>query len=300
MSRETRIGVVYATTAFVLWGLIPIYWKMLSDVAATDLLAHRVVWGLLVVATWMTIRKRWPDFAAVLRRPKTVAALLVSTVVIALNWLVFIYAVNTDRVLDTSLGYFINPLVNVFLGLIVLRERLDRAQWIAVTLAALAVLILTFQVGHLPWISLVLAFSFAFYGLLRKTVNADAVVGLTFETGVMAPFAIAFLMVIDARGSGSLGHHGWSTDILLMLAGVVTVVPLLFFTQGVRRLPLSTIGLLQYIAPTCTFLLAVFVYGEAFTAPHALAFTLIWIALAIYSWDLRVRLRRQAPAAAGE
>jgi len=254
------------------------------------------VWGLVVVAGWMSVRGRWPELTAALRQPRTVAALALSTVFIAVNWGLFVWAVNADRVLATSLGYFINPLVNVLLGLVVLGERLNRRQWIAVSLAATAVSILTIRQGHLPWISLVLALSFGLYGLLRKMVRADAVVGLTFETMTLAPLAAAFLLFEKHRGVAAFGHRGSTIDALLVVAGAVTVVPLILFTLGVRRLPLSTAGLLQYIAPTCTFLLAVFLYNEPFTGAHAISFGLIWTALGIYTFDIRQRLRGESPA----
>jgi chloramphenicol-sensitive protein RarD len=285
------LGLLYATGAFLLWGVVPVYWKTLQHVPALEILAHRIVWGLVLVAVWMTIRGRWPELRAVFGRPRTVAALLASTVFIAVNWGLFIYAVNTNRILATSLGYYINPLVNVLLGLVVLHERLNRKQWFAVSLAALAVALLTVQVGRLPWISLVLPVSFGLYSLLRKTVNADAVVGLTFETAALFPFAAAFLLRQELRGVGALGHQGVRMDLLLLAAGAVTAVPLILFTLGVRRIPLSTAGLLQYIAPTCTFLLAVLLYNEAFTTAHAISFGLIWTALVIYSFDLRKKLQ---------
>lgn len=291
MSRETRLGLLYATSAFILWGIVPVYWKMLQHVPALEILAHRIVWGLALVAVWMTIRGRWQDFRDVFRRPRTIATLLASTVFIAINWGLFIYAVNTDRVLATSLGYYINPLVNVLLGLVVLKERLNRNQWIAVGLAALAVLLLSLQAGELPWISLVLPVSFGLYSLLRKTVHADAVVGLTFETAALFPIAAALLLRQELRGVGALGNQGLGIDLLLMAAGAVTAVPLILFTLGLRRIPLSTAGLLQYIAPTMTFLLAVLLFDEPFSTAHAISFALIWTALVIYSVDLRSRLR---------
>ena len=294
MSRETRLGLLYATAAVLLWGVVPVYWKTLQHVPALEILAHRIVWGLVLVAVWMTIRGRWQELRDVFRRPRTVAALLASTVFIAINWGLFIYAVNTDRILATSLGYYINPLVNVLLGLVVLHERLNPKQWVAVALAALAVVLLTVQGGQLPWISLVLPVSFGLYSLLRKIVHADAVVGLTFETAALFPFAAALLLRQELRGVGALGNQGLEIDLLLVAAGAVTAVPLILFTLGVRRIPLSTAGLLQYIAPTCTFLLAVLLFDEPFTTAHAVSFGLIWAALVIYSFDLRSKLR-QAP-----
>ncbi len=292
MSRDTRAGVVFAGGAFLIWGITPVYWKLLKHVPALELLAHRIVWALVLVGVWMTVRRRWPELLAAVRRPRTLAALLASTACIAVNWGLFIWAVNTDRVLSTSLGYYINPLVSVLLGLVVLRERLNRRQWLAVGLAAVAVAILTARVGHLPWISLALALSFGFYGLLRKTVAADAVVGLTFETAALTPLCLAFLGWRERLGAAAFSHQGVAVDLLLVAAGTVTAIPLLLFTLGARRLPLSTVGLLQYIAPTCTFLLAVFLYSEPFTAAHAVAFALIWTALALYTFDLKTRLQR--------
>jgi len=297
VSRETRLGLLYGTLAFVIWGLTPIYWRLLLHVPAAEILAHRIVWGLFVIAGWMSIRGRWAELGSAVKRPRTVAALSLSTIFIAVNWGLFVWAVNAGRVLSTSLGYFINPLVSVVLGLAVLGERLNRRLWISVSLAAAAVAILTVRQGRVPWISLVLAFSFAFYGLLRKTVNADAVVGLTFETAALAPLAAGFLMYQKQRGVGAFGHQSVEVNVLLVAAGAITVIPLILFTLGVRRLPLSTAGLLQYIAPTCTFVLAVFLYDEPFTPAHALSFGLIWTALGIYTYDLRQRLhsRPRAP-----
>ena len=292
MSRDTRAGIAFAGGAFLFWGVTPIYWKLLQHVPAIELLAHRILWALVLVAAWMTLRRRWPEFTAAVRRRRTRAALLASTACIAVNWGLFIWAVNTDRVLATSLGYYINPLVSVMLGLLVLRERLNRRQWLAIGLAGVAVAILTLRVGHLPWISLALALTFGLYGLLRKTVAADAVVGLTFETAALTPLCLVYLVWRERLGVAALGHKGLAVDLLLVTTGVVTAVPLILFTLGARRLRLSTVGLLQYIAPTCTFLLAVFLYSEPFTLAHGVAFALIWIALGIYTFDLRSELRR--------
>lgn len=287
MSRDARPGVVFAGGAFVIWGLTPIYWKLLNQVPAAELLAHRVAWALVFVAVWMTIRRRWPELSGAVQRPRTVMALMASTVLVTVNWGLFIYAVVTDRILSTSLGYFINPLVNVLLGFLVLRERLNPRQWVAIALAAAGVAVLTARVGHLPWISLALAVTFGLYGLVRKVVDADAVVGLTFETAMVTPVAVGFLVVLERRGVGAFGHQGLAVDALLVAAGAITAIPLILFTLGVRRLRLATVGLLQYIAPSLTFTLAVFFYGEPFTTAHGVAFGLIWTALALYTSDLR-------------
>ncbi len=286
-----RVGVACATSGFLIWGLSPMYWKLLQHVSAFELLAHRVLWSMVLLVLWNSVARRWSIIIATLRVRKNVLALIGSTVCIANNWFLFIWAVTTDRVLSASLGYYINPLLTVLLGFVFLRERLSRPQSIAVGLATFGVLALTIQIGSLPWISLALALTFGFYGLLRKTMNVDSVTGLTVETIILAPIALAFLIHREHAGVGAFGE-ALGTDLLLIIAGAVTIVPLLLFTLGARRLPLSTLGLLQYIAPSGQFLLAVALYGEPFTLGHAIAFPCIWAALALYTFDLQSRLRR--------
>ena len=286
-----RAGAVFAASAFLLWGLSPLYWRLLLPVPALELVAHRVVWALVMVAAWITVKHRWGEVRGVVGSARTMAALAASTVLIAVNWLTYVWAVNSGHVLDASLGYYINPLVSVMLGLAVLRERLSRRQGVAVLLAATGVVVLSAGHGSLPWISLVLAFSFGLYGLLRKTVRAAAAVGLLFETAVLTPFAAGLLALLAARGGGAFGHASPGTDLLLVASGLITAVPLILFTEGARRLPLSTLGLLQYLSPTAQFLLAVLVYRERFTAVDAVTFVLIWSALAVFTADLRIRLR---------
>ncbi|MBP7797862.1 MAG: EamA family transporter RarD [Thermoanaerobaculaceae bacterium] len=284
-----------AVAAFLMWGLFPLYWKPLSAVAAIEVVAHRTVWGMLAVAVWVTLRRRWADARTVVRSPRTLATLTATAALIGCNWLLYIWAVTHDHVMESSLGYFINPLVNVLLGVVVLRERLGRLQMAAVTLAGIGVAVLTIGYGRFPWIALGLATSFALYGLARKTVAADAVIGLLVETSLLAPLAVAFLLAREHQGAGAFGHAGVWTSTLLLLAGPVTAVPLVLFTQGARRLPLSTVGLFQYISPSCQFLLAVLVYREPFTSSHAATFACIWAALALLTWDLRRHLRALPP-----
>ena len=283
--------------AFLLWGLFPLYWKLLAAVPALEVVAHRTAWGFVAVAAWVTLRGRWADARSVASRPATIARLAGSAVLIALNWLLYVWAVIHDHVVEASLGYFINPLVNVLLGVLVLRERLSRAQRVAVALAAAGVAVLTVGHGRLPWIALALAVSFGLYGLARKTVGADAVVGLLWETGLLAPLAFGWLASLDARGTGSFGAGHPGASALLALGGAVTAVPLVLFALGARSLPLSTLGLLQYVSPSIQFLLAVLVFREPFTAAHAATFACIWAALGVLSWDLRRRLRYERAAA---
>jgi chloramphenicol-sensitive protein RarD len=291
--RSARHGVAWATAAFLWWGLSPLYWKALGGVDAGQLLAHRVAWSLALLVALLAARGRGPELRAALARPRTLATLVATTALIGANWFTYIWAVGAERVLEASLGYYVNPLVNVLLGMLFLRERLRRAQGLAVLLAAAGVAVLTAEVGRLPWVALVLALTFGFYGLLRKTVAAGPEVGLAVETALLAPFALAWLVRLHAAGAGAFGHGPAAIDLLLVASGVITVLPMVWFTRGARLLPLSTLGLLQYLSPTLQFLLAVAVYREPFTAAHLLAFGLIWSGLAVFTWDLRRRLARR-------
>jgi len=288
---SSRAGLAAAVAAFFLWGLFPLYWKMLAGVPALEVVAHRMAWGLVAMAAWVTMAARWADARAVAARTRTVVRLAGSGALISVNWLLYIWAVIHGHVVDASLGYFINPLVNVVLGVLVLRERLGRAQGIAVALAAAGVAVLAIAHGRLPWIALALALSFGLYGLARKTVGADAVTGLLWETALLAPLAAGYLFLLARQGTGAFGPSAPATSLLLALGGPVTAVPLVLFALGARALPLSTVGFLQYLSPSIQFLLAVLVFREPFTPVHAATFAFIWAALAILTWDLRRRLR---------
>lgn len=293
MSQQSASGsgVFYAASAFVMWGLLPVYWKALATVPALEVVAHRTAWGLAFVAIWVTVRRRWGEVRAAVTNRRTLAVLAGTAAVVSVNWLLFVWAVVNDRVTEASLGYFINPLVTVLLGVVVLKERLNRPQAFAVALAGAGVAVMTLGVGHLPWVAVGLALSFGLYGLARKTVDADAVIGLLVETAILTPLAGGYIVVLGLAGTGVMGRAGPSMNTLLILGGAVTAVPLVLFTLGARRLPLSTVGMLQYLAPTGQFLLAVFVYREPFSTIHAVSFSLIWSALAILTWDLHRRLR---------
>lgn len=296
------MGLAYTLAAFTFWGVIPLFWKLLDQVPAQQQLAHRVFWCALLMTALLAVRGKMAGLGAVLRRPRTVVALVFSTLMIGTNWFLFLYSIATDQLLQTSLGYFINPLVSVFLGLIFLRESLRKAQWAACTLAAVGVGVMTWELGELPWISLMLAFSFGLYGLLRKTVPAGPEEGLALETWILGPIAALYLVQRAALGEPVLLGFGWGTALVLLLTGVVTALPLLWFTHGARRLPLSTVGMLQYIAPTLQGLIAVFAFGEPFDAGRLVAFAFIWAGLAIFSFDVqqsRRRRRRELEASVG-
>ena len=294
-----RRGLVLGLTAYGMWGLVPLFWHLLAAVDPVEVLAHRTVWGCVVFVAIAAAARRLPDVAAALRAPRTVGMMALSSTLLCVNWGVFVYAVATDRVLDASLGYFINPLVSVALGTIVLGERLRRLQWIAVALAAVGVAVAAYSLGTVPWISLVLAGSFGSYGLVRKVASVEALAGSTVETALAAPVAAAYLLWLTARGDGVFGADT-GVDLLLVATGVVTAVPLVFFTSAARRLPLSIVGFIQYVTPTCQFLLAIAVFGEPLAPGRLVAFIWIWAALAVFSLDALRTLRRGAGAAPGQ
>lgn len=282
---EVRAGLLYGAAAYLFWGLSVFYFKAISGVPPLEILAHRILWSVPLLLAWLAARGRLGELRAVLRARRTMGVLLVTTVLIAVNWLVFIFAVATDRVVQASLGYYINPLLNVVLGMVFLGERLRRVQWLSVLLAATGVTYLAVSLGSLPVISLILATTFGLYGLLRKTVPADGPVALTVETGMLLPVMIGFLAFQAWRGEMAFLHGRRTTDLLLLLAGLITTMPLLWFTNAVRRLRLATIGFLQYLSPSLQLLLAVVVYREPFTRTHLVTFSFIWAALALYSLD---------------
>lgn len=285
-------GVAYALGAFGLWGLFPLYFKAVAAVPAPEVLSHRILWSVIFVALLLGLLRQWPAVTVAMRDRDTLLRLLGSALLIALNWLVFIWAVANDRVLEGSLGYFITPLVSVLLGRLVLGETLTRLQWLAVVLAAAGVAWMLAGVGRLPWVSLTLAATFGSYGLLRKTTSVGAAPGLFVETLLLLPLAAGFLFWLG--DDGVFAHVSLRTDLLLAAAGLVTAVPLILFAQAARRLRLASVGLFQYITPTGQLLLAVFVFGEIFTPDHAVTFGCIWLALALYSFCAWRRPRREA------
>jgi len=290
---ENRRGFLLGVAAYAIWGLFPLYWPLLEPAGAVEILAHRVFWSLLVVVGLVFAARRVDRLRAVLRSSRSRAILTGAAVVIAINWGTYIWAVNNDHVVEASLGYFINPLVTVLIGVVVLRERLRTAQWVALGLAAAAVLALTVEYGHPPWIALILAFSFGTYGLAKKKANVGAVESLTFETLVLAPVAVGYIAWLVLTGTSNFGHHGVGHAVLLACTGVVTVIPLLCFGGAATRVSLTTIGLLQYITPTVQFILGVTVFAEPMPAMRWVGFMLIWVALALFTGEsLRHRHKR--------
>ena len=283
--RPLNTGVIYAALAFAWWGLFPLYFRIVAGVPSGEILAHRIVWSLVFLLGVLALRRQWAWMTPLLRQPKVLAAFGASSMLLAGNWLTYLWAVNNGHVIDASLGYFINPLVNVLLGYTVLHERPRRAQWIALSLAGLGVVWLTLAAGKLPWIALVLAASFGAYGLMRKVAVLGPLEGLSLETMLLTPPALLALGVWAWQGRGVFPAPDTTTNLWLMAFGPITAVPLLLFAAGARRLPLTTLGLLQYIGPTLQFGLGVWVFREPFTATRLVGFGCIWLALLLYSAD---------------
>ena len=294
----TRRGTLYGAGAYLLWGLFPLYWPLLAPSAPLEVLAHRILWSLVVVVVLLAVTRRVEQVRAAVRDRRRLAQIALAAVVVAVNWGTYIYGVTNDRVVETSLGYFVNPIVTVLLGVVVLGERLRPAQWTALGAAFVAVVVLTVENGSPPWIALVLAFSFGTYGLLKKTAGVGAVEGLAVETGVLLPVAAVYVAVI---GGGTFATEGAGHAALLALSGVVTAIPLLLFGAAASRIPLSTLGVLQYLAPTMQFLLGITLFDEPLPAVKLLGFVLVWCAVALFTVDLlrhgrQLRLQVPAPA----
>lgn len=299
---EERKGIVFATLTYMMWGILPIYWKMLDHVGSGEILTGRVFWSfwftLLLVMLLGMGKKFAADLKGLLKSKKEFFSLLAASYLISLNWFLFIWAVTNDHLVETSLGYYINPLVSVLLGVFFLKERLMPAQKVAFVLAAIGVTILTVSYGQFPWLAFLLALSFGFYGLLKKTIRLNALRGLAIETLFLLPVAIAYYVYLFATNQAEFLTVSLNTDILIILSGAATALPLLFFAMGAQRIPLYLIGFLQYIAPTSMLILGVFVYGESFGSIDLLSFTLIWTALVLFTlskvMNMRVVKKEQA------
>jgi chloramphenicol-sensitive protein RarD len=285
-------GLLYALGAYFFWGLFPLYWKFLQHVPAPQLIGHRVVWSFALLLLFLLVSRQFTDFRRYLLDRKTLLVYAVAAVLIGVNWLVYVWAVNAEFIVETSLGYFINPLLSVVLGMLFFRERLRSWQWLAVILAAIGVIFLAVSYGRLPWIALTLAFSFGFYGLVKKLAPLGSLYGLTFETGTLLLPAGLYLVFCEVTHTGAFTHTGLLADLLMVGAGLVTTVPLLMFASAARRIPLSSIGLMQYIAPTLQFLIGVFVYKEPFLPQQLFGFGIVWLSLLIFAAESVYHNRR--------
>lgn len=284
---EERKGLLWAATAYLLWGFFPLYWKALSQVPSDEILAGRIFWSfittLLVVLVIGKGKELIHDLKALWNEKKQLLSLFLAAILISINWFLYIWAVNTDRIIETSLGYYINPLISVLIGIGFLKERLSRAQLISFAIALAGVFTMTFAYGRFPWVAFGLALSFAFYGLLKKTVKLEALRGLTVETFFIVPIAAVYYLFLFTNGEAHFLHSDRKTDLLLILSGAATAIPLVLFAKGAQRIPLYMIGFLQYIAPTLMLILAIFVYGEEFGMIDFISFSLIWLALLLFS-----------------
>ena len=290
---ESVIGLMYAGSAFLIWGLSPVYWKALGAVPALEITMHRVVWSFVFLNCLILLQRRRHEFVEVLKNGRMLLTLIFTAIIISGNWLLYIWAVNNNYLLQASLGYYINPLVNVVLGMVFLREQLRKPQILAVLLAAGGVLYLTMSYGEFPWIAFTLALSFGFYGLIRKVAPVGALVGLAVETMLLSPPAVIYLVHLNSQGADAIFRVSLKLDLLLIGCAPLTTVPLLFFTLGAKRIYLSTLGLIQYIGPSGMFLLALFYYHEPFSAAQIWTFVMIWTALVIYSTDSVIYYRRE-------
>jgi chloramphenicol-sensitive protein RarD len=274
-------GILYGIGAYIAWGFFPIYWKFLHHVPAIQLIGHRIIWSCLLLLVFIVLTKQWDEFRRTITT-KVLRIYTIAAILIGINWLVYVWAVNADFIVETSLGYFINPLLSVLMGVIVLKERLRSAQWIPVILAAIGVIYLTFVYGRLPYIALTLAFSFGLYGLVKKLSPLGSLYGLTIETAILFVPALIYLIAMEANSTAAFLHTGTSSDLLMIGAGVVTTIPLLMFASAAKSIPLWVVGLLQYIAPTIQFLLGVFLYKEPFSQLQLIGFGIVWAALIFF------------------
>jgi chloramphenicol-sensitive protein RarD len=293
-------GILYGLSSYLMWGVFPVYFKLLYDVPPLQILGHRVAWSLVLLALVISLRREWPQMRQALRSRRTLTIYTLAALLLSANWLIYIWAVQQGHIVETSLGYFTNPLMSVLLGVIFLRERLRPVQWLPVGLAAFGVIYLTIQFGSLPWIALALAFTFGMYGFVKKLAPLNSLHSLTLETGLLFVPAVVFLGFVQTTGEGAFAQDGWSITLLLAAAGVITAVPLLLFGAAARLVPLSTMGILQYVAPTCQFLIGVFLYREGFDLHRLIGFLFIWAALLIFTAESLWTQRRQLALAAAE
>jgi len=292
-------GVIYGIGAYLLWGVFPIYWKWLNTVPAIQVISHRIIWSFILLAGILFVTRQWQAFRSAALGRRMIMIYLASAILLSLNWLTYVWAVNAGFIVEASLGYFINPLISVLLGVIFLREQLRLWQWAPIGLAAVGVIYVAFSYGQFPWIALTLAFSFGIYGLIKKTAPLGSLYGLTLETGLLFLPAAGFLICMQGLGQGAFLHSGSIKDMLMVGAGVVTTIPLLMFASAAQRIPLSTLGVLQYITPTMQFLLGVLLYHEPFTQSHLIGFCIVWLALILFWGENFLASRRPKILAVG-
>ena len=290
---DSRRGLLFGATAYILWGTFPLYWTLLEPGGAIEILAHRIVWSLVTMTVILVLWRRVPQLKALLRDRRKLLIITVAAVVISINWGGYIWGVNNGRVVETSLGYFINPLVTVLMGVVVLGEHLRRLQWVAMGIACLAVVVLTIDYGRPPWVALMLAFSFGTYGLAKKQAQVGAVESITFETVVLAPVALAYIAWLMATGESNFGSHGIGHALLFTTTGIITAIPLMLFGAAAIRVSMVSLGLLQYLAPTIQFALGILVFHEDMPASRWIGFGLVWVALAMFTVEALNHRRRQ-------
>lgn len=276
-------GVIYGMLAFLAWGLLPVYWKLLNGMPAYEILAHRIFWSFIFVGAILLFSKRLGKIKEAFKDRRSIVFIVLSSILIGINWFVYIWAVNANHIVESSMGYYINPLMSILLGTLVLKEKLNLWQYVALAFAALGVLSITIQYGSIPWVALVLAITFALYGLCKKMINVDSAVGLALETLMLVPFSFAFLVFIQVQGTAAFLNSTLPVTLLLICSGIATATPLLWFAKGAKRVELSTIGFLQYISPSISLTLGIIVFKEQFSAAHMISFSFIWAGLAIYS-----------------
>jgi chloramphenicol-sensitive protein RarD len=293
-------GILYAFGAYFIWGLFPVYWKLLKHVPAIQLIGHRIAWSFILLAVVLAVARKWRELCSLAADRKVFRIYLIAALLVGFNWFIYVWSVNAGYIVEASLGYFINPLLTVLLGVIFLRERLRLYQWVSVGFAIVGVIYLAVTYGRLPWIALGLAFTFGFYSLVKKIATLNPLNGLTLETGILFIPALVFLVFQDRMGQGAFLHRGIGSDLLMAGAGLVTTVPLLLFAAAARRIPLSTMGIMHYITPTCQFLLGVFVYKEGFNATQALGFAIVWVGLVIFGVESFLARRAAPPPAVPE
>jgi chloramphenicol-sensitive protein RarD len=288
-------GILYGIAAYLAWGVFPIYWKWLESVPAIQIISHRIIWSFVLLALILFVTRQWKTFRSAALSRRIVLIYLASAILLSINWLTYVWAVNAGFVVETSLGYFINPLLSVLLGVLFLREKLRPWQWVPIVLAAIGVIYVAFSYGQFPWIALTLAISFGTYGLIKKTAPLGSLYGLALETGLLFVPAVIFLAYTERLGQGAFLHSGPVADLLMVGAGLVTTVPLLLFSSAAQRIPLSTVGILQYITPTMQFILGIFLYHEPFNLSLLIGFSIVWLALLIFWGESFLASRRPRP-----